>query len=134
MFVSARIRPNRILGLLLICPDPQLQEGIGIAVRKLGHVGRRERDAVDELTTPRVGRIGIVDREYDVVDTERQQRSEEWWLTEDATGRDPDLIEDGTTDGPSQVRDIERADLVDTLQHHGQHLAHVTDNEPQPRM
>ena len=52
------------------CPDLQLQQCIRIAVRELGHVGRGERDAVEEVTTLCIGGIRIVDREHDAVDAE----------------------------------------------------------------
>src|SRR6185312_3708346 len=54
--------------------DFQLEQGIGIAVAELGHVGGRERDAVQKRAAPRVRRIGIVDREHDAVDAEGEQR------------------------------------------------------------
>ena len=51
-----------------------------------------ERDLVEELAALGVGRVGIIDREHDAVDTERLQRGDERRLGEDAAGRDPDLI------------------------------------------
>ncbi len=96
---------------------------------ELGHVGGREREAVEEGPTLCVGGIGVVHREHDAVDAERQQRGEKRRLGEDAAGREPDLVGDGAADGPLEVRDVARENLVEAGHHHRQHLAHVTDDE-----
>ena len=72
----------------------QLQQRVGVAVRELCHVGRRQRDLVEELAALRIGRVGVVDRKHDAVDAEGLQRGDERRLAEDAAGGDPDLIED----------------------------------------
>src|SRR5438093_13540722 len=99
-----------------IC-DLELEQRIRIAMCKLGQVCRGQRETIEKRTTLRVRCIGIVDREHDAVDPERQQRGEKRRLVENAAGSDPDLVEDGAADRPVQVIDLERKDLVDAVQH-----------------
>ena len=76
---------------------------------ELGHVGRRERDLVEELAALGVARERIVDREHDAVDAEGLQRGDERRLGEDAAGGDPDLIGDGLARQPLEMADVGRA-------------------------
>src|SRR3981189_305960 len=68
------------------CPPLELQQCIRIAVREFGHVVRGERDAVQEVTTSRVGGIGVVDREHDAGEPEGQRGREKRRLAEDPAG------------------------------------------------
>ena len=77
----------------------QLQQRVRVAVRELRHVGRRERDRLEELASLLVRRERIVDREHDAVDAEGLQRDEERRRVEHAAGGDPHLVEDGAVGG-----------------------------------
>src|SRR5581483_1850300 len=81
--VSRRIQPPALLRhpattaatdngtLCSSCPQPQ--QSIGVAMRHLGEIRRRERQRAQEVATTDVGGIGVVDREHHPVDAERQQ-------------------------------------------------------------
>ncbi len=64
----------------------------------------------------------------------RQQRGEKRRLIEHTARSQPDLVKDGAADRPPQVPDVECKHLIDAVEHHRQHLAHVADDELEPRM
>src|SRR5262249_145412 len=57
-----------------------------------------------------------------------------WRLAENAAGGDPDLLENCAADRSAEVLDVGFRHLVATGQHGRQSLAHMTDDQLEPRM
>src|ERR1019366_3234638 len=65
----------------------------------------------------------------DAIGAKTQERGEKRRQTKEPRSRDRHVVEDRLTDRPAEARDPLSHEIIATIQHHRQSLAHVSDDD-----
>src|ERR1700756_4721719 len=103
-------------------------------MRELCEVSRLKRYVVEKFAAIFMARIGVIHRKHQTVDPECLQRSNEWWIAEEAGRGDVDLIGDGLRQRAAQIRQVSGELVLAAMQHRRQTFTHMPNDEIQTRV
>ena len=109
----------------------ELQEALGVQVADLLFISRADGGVIQECAAQGIAAVGIIDREYDAIDANGLQGEQEWWIGEEAAGRNVEVLQKVVGYFALQIFCCWRERVIDASQHKRDHFSHVPDDDLQ---